>query len=349
MSSFTSSSRQELKVVIFVLAVLLGVEIVMRCLGSSFSAEVRYLRDIPERAETMARSGKFRVLVLGNSLTNCGFNSQAFKMEMDSMGAGPLHVEVVAMDGAHICEWNWILQNFFWDNNLDPDLIIVNGAGLWQDDKNPEISRLVLYMDAADILPAFAEDITGFGLRMEFLHSYALSSYANRKRVRLMVLNRIVPHYQNGSREVHRVARLPNRTTDKVKTPKFTYRQVTRLVNGASQRRIPVIFVIMPMERIYDLQAGFPGAVRSADAEIADCRDASSMLQGRFVDGNHMDEGGARIFSRELARRLRDQFPHLFGRPGADSRAGKKLSSRQERRQADYRPDVAPKRTPTSW
>ena len=319
MSSSTSSFRRELKVVIFVLVVLLGVEIAMRCLGSGFSMRLRYLRDIPDRAEKMARSEKFRILVLGNSLTNCGFSARDFEMEMDSLGAGPLHVTVVALDASLICEWNWMLQNFFWDKNLAPDLIIVNGDSLWQDGLKPLISRLALYMDATDILPVFAEDITEFGQRMEFLHAYTLRSYANRSRMRLLVLRSIVPHYEDGRREAHRVAQLPDRATDKVKTPKLTYRQVTRLVNGASQRHIPVIFVAMPKEGVYDLPTGFLSAARLAGANVADCRDASSMLQGRFTDGSHLDEGGASIFGRELARRLWDQFPHLFGRPAADS------------------------------
>ena len=323
MNSSTSSSRQELKVVIFVLAILLGAEIATRCFAMRFSNELRYLRDIPGRAEKMSRSGKFRILVLGNSLTNCGFRSRTFEMEMDSMGTRPLDVEAVAMDGTGICEWNWLLQNFFWDNGLDPDLIIVNGDDYWQDEKIPEVSRLVLYMDASDILPAFAEDITEFGMRMEFLHCYALRSYANGKRVRLKAQSSIIPHYKDGSREVHRVARRQQHATDKAKPPELTYRQVTRLVNGSSQRGVPVVFVIMPKEHSYDLRPGFLEAVRSTDARIVDSRDASPMLQGRFSDGHHMDEDGALIFSRELARRLFERFPDMLGRPAPSSRPDK--------------------------
>jgi hypothetical protein len=119
--------------------------------------------------------------------------------------------------------------------------------------------------------------------------------------------------------EGHRTAQPSKHATDKVKTPKWTYRQMTRLVNGASRRQIPVILVDMPKERRYELQADFPDAARSAGAEVVDCQDASSMLQGRFVDGHHMDESGASIFSRELARRLWARFPHLLGRPGTNS------------------------------
>jgi len=69
----------------------------------------------------------------------------------------------------------------------------------------------------------------------------------------------------------------------------------------------------MPKQRISDLQAGFPGPGRSADAEVADCRDASSILQERFLDGSQMDEGGLLIFTRGAARKVLDQFPHSFG------------------------------------
>jgi hypothetical protein len=329
MSSYTSSFRQELKVIIFVLTVLLGVEIAIRRLAPSFSREVRYLRDIPERVKKMARSEKFRIVVLGNSLTNCGFNSKDFKAEMDSLGARPLHIEVIAMDAAAICEWSWLLQNFFWDHNLIPDLIIVNGA-TWQDRKDLPLDRLSLYLDTEDIIPFFTEDITEFGQRMEFLHAFALNSYANRKRVRLKVLSSIIAHYQTGTTEVHRVAQIPATTTDKTKIQKLTYRQATRLANGALKRNIPVVFVTMPLERTYDLQTGFPEAIRSAGAEIADCRNASAILQGLFLDGSHMNEKGAHIFSRELARKLWDQFPHLFKRPATTSRPVERLIPNEE-------------------
>jgi len=325
MSSSTSSFRRELKVIIFVLAVLLGVEVAMRRLGSAFSRELRYLRDIPNRAEKMDRSDKFRILILGNSLTNCGFNSQEFEMEMDSMGAKPLHIEIIAMNGAGICEWSWLLQNFLWDDNRNPDLIIVNGSRLWEDEKNANISRLSLYLDAEDILPVLAEDITEFERRMQFLHAYTLSSYAGRARVKLMTLNNIIPNYLNGRKEVHRVAQLQERTTKKTqRTTEATYRQMARLADGAVRRHIPVIFVLMPTERIYDLQStGFYPTARSAGVEVADCRDAVSMLEGGFVDSSHMNEKGARIFSRELARRLWDQLPHLFERLEATGKPAK--------------------------
>lgn len=318
MSSSTSSSRQELKVVILVLAVLLGVEIAIRSLGAGFSEDFRYLHKIPGRAETMSKSKDFRILVIGNSLTNCGFNSQDFKMEMDSMGAGPLHVEVVALNGASVCEWSWLLKSYFWDRNRYPDMVIVNGSGKWQDE-NPRLHRLPLYIDTTDILPLLREDITEFGHQMEFLQSYALRSYANKARVRFRVLSAIVPHYEAGMEEGNKAAQPSKHANGKIETPKWTYRQITRLVNGASRRHIPVILVDMPKERLYDIQADFLDAARSAGAEVIDCRDASSMLKGRFVDGHHMDESGASIFSRELARRLWAQFPHLFGRPGTRS------------------------------
>jgi len=308
-----------LKVVIFVLAVLLGVEIAIRSLGAGFSAELRYLHAVPNRAKTMSQSKDFRILVLGNSLTNCGFNPRDFKMEMDSMGAGAFHVEIVALNGASVCEWSWLLKSYFWDHNRYPDLVIVNGSGKWQDEKDPKLERLALYMDTADILPLFSEDVTQFGHQMEFLQSYALRSYANKARVRFRVLSAIVPHYEAGMEEGNKAAQPSKHATGKIEAPKWTYRQMTRLVNGASQRHIPVILVDMPKERLYDLQADFPGAARSAGAEVVDCRDASSMLRGRFVDGHHMDESGASIFSRELARRLWAQFPHLLGRPGTNS------------------------------
>jgi hypothetical protein len=324
MSSSTSSSRQELKVIIFVLAVLLGVEIAIRGLGASVSADFRYLQNIPNRAETMSKSEDFRILVIGNSLTNCGFNSQTFKMEMDLMGAGPLHVEIVALDGAGVCEWSWLLKHYFWNNNHHPDMIVVNSGEKWQDEKNPRLHRLPFYINNTDIPVLFREDITEFGRQMEFLQSYALRSYSGKTRVRYRVLNAIVPYYKAGIQEGNDVAKLPERTNSKPKTPKLTYRQITRLVNGASQRQIPVIFVNMPKEHPYDLPPNFPETARSIGAKVVDCQDASSMLQGRFVDGHHMDESGASIFGRELARRLWNRFPHLFERRRPDTGPGER-------------------------
>ena len=128
MRSSTSSSREELRVLVALGLLLLAAEAGIRSVGSSISLDLEHIGGIPAIAEEFGQGDELRVLFLGNSLTRAGLNPEAFELEAASQGLGPLRIAHIYPDDTTISEWPHVFKHFFVDPDLLPDVLVVGFA-----------------------------------------------------------------------------------------------------------------------------------------------------------------------------------------------------------------------------
>ncbi|MEO2048086.1 MAG: hypothetical protein ABGX16_16140 [Pirellulales bacterium] len=310
MRSSISSSKSEIKVLAVLLCVLLAAEVSMRIFGPAFSLELRRTHEIPVNARTMAAAEGMRFVVLGNSLTNAGFDAAAFTKELAQSGVTPVHIQVRHFPGSGSCEWFHIFKHFFVDTARLPDVLILpfNITSV-QDDFPVTIGRLVNFCDVNDIPGVLFNDFHDFGDRTEFLHAYASTSFANRDKVRQAVFDILIPHYHSGETAIHTASTtpIPDETSSLVAG---SYQQLERLMLLARSHGVIVIAVPMPASQPYSIDAELIGIIQSTGSLYADARMEAGLTLDEFRDGIHMNRRGAGLFSRALARHLQAKLPH---------------------------------------
>jgi len=328
MPSSTSSSRQELKVVLCVAASLLVVELASRAFGSRISKEIRYIRTFPRKADSLRKSKSRRILILGNSLTNCGLDLPLLKSQLPRHSRDRFHIETIAMDGTAITEWYHIFRRFFAEPKQLPNVVIVNfhpagkDAGI-ADEKLVRMERLVHYFRARDIPQVALNEVEGFGNRCRFVQSYLLASFGNRARFKRMALGALgtVPHYARGERHMHRLA-ASRRKGGRAKPPVPTYRMLGKLAGLTHRCDVQLILVAMPVSEYVPTGPALTRLVHAEGLSLLDCQRPPGLTAEGYADSSHLNEQGEQIFTRYYAERIakeltRESSPSEALEPGA--------------------------------
>jgi hypothetical protein len=310
MSSSTSSFRNELKVVVVVVLVLLAGELVVRVCEKSLSLDVTHIRQIPEISREMVESQGTRVLFISNSMLRYGVDPMVFASEMEARRLGPLSVGRVYPDATALPDWYYAFKHYFVDTNRTPDVLIVCFAAKdLQDDLPPVPARLAHnYTSASDIPELFSQDLRDFDNRADFLLADLSSSYANRMRVRTRVLDDLIPNYRESAQVMNRTQKSMKKSAgDAAAAP--TYQRLERLISLARRHNVRVIFVAMPLREAYALDPQIQRIVEADGMSFFDFRSVDGINQVSFIDEMHLTTGGAKVYSQFLARQLAERFP----------------------------------------
>lgn len=309
MSLSTSSFRNELKVVLVVLLVLLAGEALMRVYEPALSLDVQHIRQIPEISREMTESEGTRVLFISNSMLRYGIDPAIFEREMEAKRLGPLRVGRVFPDATALPDWYYAFKHYFVDANRLPDVLIVCFAAKDLEDNHPlEPARLAHnYTGARDIPELFSQDLRDFEGRAEFLLSDVSASYANRTRVRTRVLDELIPYYRESVQAMNRTLKTVKKSDPAASAP--TYERLGRLMTLAHKHNVRVIFVAMPLREEYALDPQIQRTVESAGMSFFDFRSVDGIDRVSFMDEMHLTMGGAAVYSHFLARQLAERFP----------------------------------------
>ena len=297
------ASKANLKVIGFVLAILVGCEIVVRLIEQSFSFNIRHIRSIPSLADEINQQAGISVLFMGNSLITYGVDPIIFRDEMRARGVGPLQFERVAPDASSIREWRYAFKHFFLDRGHIPDALVVNfAAGHLEDQQKIHPSDLAtFYTSFTDIPPIFAQDVQSFGDRTEFLLSHFFRLFAYREAISKRILDVVVPNYRSALTQINAKMR---DGSSKEHVP--TYRTLERFSADSLRRGVRLILVAMPLQYPYSLDPRLPDKARELGITLIDARDVEGLTASQFIDQMHMDHAGAILYTRTLAGLLVD-------------------------------------------
>ncbi len=309
MRSFTSSSKREFKVILTVLAVMLSADLGIRLQGQRFSSELRALASLPQQASTLCKMDQTRMLILGNSLTNCGLDQDAFKGQAASCGWTDLAFEVVAFNGAEMCEWLWMFRMFFVEPGRLPDLVLVNATppGLC-DVPDVRIARLVTYCGAR--MEVLRDGHFDFGQRAEYLHASLSASCVQRARGRQIILQSIVPDYIEMVAWSHTLLRRSLDVASPSSQDDTSHHRLGLFASLAQQHGVKPILVLMPRAQPYELPQDLLDTIERTGVGCIDCREIEGLSPASYTDQHHLNADGARIFSRYLASRLARERHH---------------------------------------
>lgn len=313
MSSSTSSFRNELRVVVVVLLVLVAGEFVVRVCEKSLSLDVTHIRQIPEISRKMTEGRGTKVLFISNSMLRYGVDPGIFEREMEARRLGPLSVGRVFPDATALPDWYYAFKHYFVDTNRLPDVLIVCFAAKdLQDDLPPVPARLAHnYTSASDIPELFSHDLLDFDNRADFMLADLSSAYANRMRVRTRVLDDLIPNYRESAQVMNRTQKAMKKSAgeDKDASSAPRYQRLQRLIGLARSHHVRVIFVAMPLREEYALDPQIQRTVEAEGMSFFDFRAVDGIDQVSFVDEMHLTPGGASVYSEFLARQLAEHFP----------------------------------------
>lgn len=294
-------------------SVLAAAELAGRFTGRWLSVDESHVREIPEIARRLHAGPPPRILFLGNSLTRCGVDLEAFRAELRVRGVPDVACEKVVPDGTGISEWYYYFKRHFADANETPDVVIVGFQGATASDQN--LVRVEkLGQDACtlrDIPELFTSDVEGFGDRVQFLLSYCFYSVGKQTNMQHRVLSWVVPNYIQETQELNQVVQSGRKKNAPSAPPRSTYRRLERLMSMLRRIDVRGVFVAMPGATDQTLDPMLVETVREGGMTFVDGRRIERLGAERFFDGVHMDAAAADVYSRFVAGAIAGQLKEL--------------------------------------
>jgi len=306
MSSSTSGSRHEWKVVVTVLAVILAAETTLRALDRKLSLDIVHIRQIPTIMQEMMEGPRPRLLFLGNSLTRDGIRTDVFLEQMHRHGLEPLTVARAFPDNTQIGEWYYAFRKYAVDAGRIPDVLIIDcPTDQLADTAHYSIYGLASWWTSYRDLPeVFRNEVTVFGDRVEFLIAKHSIAFANRRRVNSRVLHALIPHYSTAARQINQVLRRTMQQAVEAEHIDVTYHRLERLIRLTRQHHVHLVIAAIPTESTYSIDPQLVELLDARGVTFFDCRDTPGIDRSHYRDGFHLNEQGAAIYTTCLADRL---------------------------------------------
>lgn len=319
-SSFKNSSTALLAAV---LLLGVGAEFAFRQSLGFKSVDEAHIRQIPAISARLAGGPAPKILFLGNSLTRAGVDVDELRRSIALPNASAMRIERVFPDDTRIGEWYYAFKRFFVDQDHIPDVLVLSFVNRQLEDfRKMDPSRLgSVYSDLHHAPEVFREDLTQLDDRVEYLLAGCSQAFANRTRVKRVILDKLIPNYRSSAQRLNDTMKM----TESSGAPSrpASYSRLKRLLALASRRRIRVIVAAMPLPEVYPVDPALLEILRNSGAAYVDCRNVEGIGPKQFVDGLHLDAEGARLYTRAFAQRLGELEPaRLLSR---DSRSRKAL------------------------
>jgi hypothetical protein len=317
MSSFTSNSEstsraRAARIALLLVAALALVEWGTREQLVPGSSDQNRYYSFPGRAQSLVAAPAPRIALIGNSVTD------RVALELLTSEWQDVTGEAVAVDKfvayySNLTTWYWMANEFFWKENLEPDLIVVtyyDEVGL-ADAPLMEVGTLAqFFTDPGDRPLLFAHDLKSVELRANYLLSSASLAFATTDRIRDRALN-FIPGYRPFATTTNefnfRHEQDRRRSMDK---PAPTFDTLRRFVARARQKGVRVCFVAFrsrPGESgaaTYGIHPEVLEVIADAGMVHLDLREMDELSADMYQDKVHLNARGQPLYTRRLAREL---------------------------------------------
>lgn len=284
-----------------VLVVLAACELGVRLFERRLSVDAQ----IPALTEKMAGGEGRLVLALGNSLVRDGVKADILREELRAQGVSSLRIERIYLMNTIINDWHYAFKHHFVDTGRLPGVLVVCFSNNHLEDasiQRPTIARY--HSSLRDIPRIFADDVQDFDDRVDFLLSAGSASFTHRTNIERRILDTLIPHYRESATRINNA--LTEEARRRARDYQPTYRRLEEFIRMAQSHGVRVILVAMPVESPYEIHPQIKRTAETTGTPLIDTRTAEGLSKESFVDGMHMNSGGAAVYSRYLARRLAD-------------------------------------------
>ncbi|QTN31999.1 hypothetical protein HZ994_06540 [Akkermansiaceae bacterium] len=296
-----SPARDEWKV-LFVLAIsLLLMEGLVRCFAGSLSIDLRNTIATPQTSERIARApGNVRtILVVGNSLARRGVDTALL-----GGGEHPAEVEVFAPDGSSVAQWDWGVKRYFANAGAHPDMILVMTGRTHLLDIPASPETLGAYFVGAQDLGAALRSMPDGESSLRLLLGAGSHLLANRDRVRTRIGYSFMPGFETAWPELT-AGKEPGQPDGREQA--VGTESLRRLVSTARSMGSDLRVFSVPLPEPYRLPQPVLGFLSETGTPYADLSVVPGITPEHFPDGYHLDEDGAKIFTRAILDSLRRQ------------------------------------------
>ncbi len=282
-------------------------QIRIRWLEPNLSVDVSHIRDISSIVTELADAKGKTLLFLGNSMTRRGVNVKVLTPDLKALGVDTnnLTTELIHPDSSGILYWNYLYDYYFKDPQNLPDTLVVSfGKNNLADDTQDyeHVLRIAhQFTTWQDVPRAFQQDFTTVSERGDFLLAKVFASFTHRERVRVRLLDELIPYYRSTIRLLNEQ---PVSSVDPAASQRFTYDDLRRFLSNIDTSKTKVIFIAMPMRETYRLDSRIGTVVRQSGATFLDLRAVAGLEPVSFRDPIHLVPKGAVIYSHALASEL---------------------------------------------
>ena len=252
-------------------------------------------------------------MILGNSLTLHGFDQVKILAAGPKGFCKPVEFTFVIFQGAFMTEMLRIYKHYVNPMPKPPRLLIVPFArdGL-SDQSGVELERMAYHCDLSDLQEVVSNEI-GPGQWGEFLHCFFSKAFANRLRVRQFVFERLLPDYHDSEIRIKSANRPSSTRSEGRANP--TFRKLEQMAGLCNSKGIQLVLLAMPTQSSYELRAELLGLVEKRKIDFLDMRSAAGLNSGKYIDGTHMNDEGARTFSAAFLDRFRHYLESRLSNP----------------------------------
>jgi len=309
MSSFTSNFRSEARVLLIVLAAIAAVEGALRLWGDRLSSDIAHIRTIPSVASGIAGLSGTRVLFIGNSLTRHGLHLEDFDRGLGCPPGSAVSTARVYPDDTTVLDWYYLYRKEFVGRSAPDVLVLQYVRGQLSDATQVHGDRIAAYFGGWSVAREVMRlDMPTLGDRIDYALSSTFLIFAERERVSDRILAFVAPDYRKAARRVNEATQ--ERTAGGEQPAKGDpYTRLERLLRLAAERRTHVVIVAMPQLREYRVDPRLTQTIQREGGVFVDMRDMKGLGDSEYLDGYHLSDHGAAIYSGALGRRLRSIIP----------------------------------------
>lgn len=292
------------------LAVLAVLELVTRFVLVPASKDFSRFATYNQRADQLIAQPGGRVAFIGNSTTQFGVDTLQIQQQLEASGIKAAACRLFVADASKINTWYYICNRFFWSQQRNPDLFVVNYYENNLVDGNPiEIGRVAQYFTRFSDWPEILKyDLPKMSDRIEFVASSFWMTLAARDRIKQRVLKTLVPEYEEFTADLNQAAFNTLKST-RENAPPRTHAALERFLQRAKSSGARFCFVAFPTRNCaagkpYDLNRETLTLIEQAGFPFYDLRQVKDLKPEMYRDELHLLENGREIYSRVLAQQI---------------------------------------------
>jgi hypothetical protein len=291
--------RRELLILALISAPLICGEVFLRVSGSTISQNIRTITQIPAQADDLQQAPRNdRALILGNSMTLRGLSPKGISDEFQDRTGREFTGQLIAMNGAYIAEWEWLLKNHFLRTSKMPTHLFLNcspkgladGIGITR----RRIALISRWDDRYPYIPG-NHALPSFGHKCEFVLSGSSVLFSRARAIGGVAVEKIIPNHSVGADWVNRDLVSRNRTPQS--PPKEPYVSLRTLIEDCGQGGTRVHVVLMPRQSIIPMPLELEYLLRNSGVSLIDFQNTLKWEPSDFRDGAHLSEAGRAKFT----------------------------------------------------
>jgi len=239
------------------------------------------------------------ILVIGNSLTREGINSQLIERNINNRMKPKLKIGYIYPDDTSVIEWYHIFVNYYFQPKIYPkNLFIIFAQDQLASSKIQfeEIQRISKYTQFESLFNIIIDEGLSLSQSIDLYLSKVFRLYSNRERIKKRILD-IMPNYRTTVRKLNKKLK-PNESKTEVKRK---YSHLNKLIELINKLNIQTTFIAIPISKPYIIDTELIKIINNSQyCRLVDFQSTTKYKENDFIDGYHLGQDGASKFTDQL-------------------------------------------------